>query len=107
MSASEVATIGAVVMVLVQIIKRAVPRDDWGVYIAGGVSFIVVLLYISSAAQFPPVRTDLWALFAGWVSVFAGAAGLHAVANVATSEAGKRRERVRKVREAGDVREVA
>lgn len=107
MNASEVVTIGATVMVLTQIVKRAVPHDGYSIYIAGGVSLLAVLIWVVSGINFPPARTDLWAIFSGWVSVFATAAGLHSAANVATSELAKRRERIRKVREAGELREAA
>lgn len=96
MTAYEVATIGATVMVLVQILKRALPGEGYGIYIAGAVSLVCVVIYIASAAQFPPARTDIWALFTGWVSVFATASGLHAVANVPATRA----ERIRKVKAA-------
>lgn len=100
MTAYEVAAIGAVVMTLSQIIKRALPGEGYGIYIAGGISLICVLAYVASAAQFPPNRTDIWALFSGWVTVFATASGLHSLANVPATRA----ERVRKVLEAGDLR---
>jgi hypothetical protein len=95
MSAAEIAAIGAVVMTLTQILKRAVPGEGYGIYLAGGTSLVCVLVYVASAAEFPPNRTDLWTLFSGWVTVFATAAGLHSVANVPTTRA----ERVRRVRE--------
>lgn len=93
MTASEVATIGAVVTVLVQIVKRAAPDDEggYGIYIAGAVSFLAVLLWVLSGATFPPNRTDLWAIFSGFVSVFATASGLHAISTTSTTSPPRRR----------------
>lgn len=92
MTAAEVATIGATVMVLVQILKKAIPGEGYGVYIAGGVSLVSVLLYVASGSVWPPDRTDIWATFAGFVAVFATAAGLHSISTTATVSSPRRRK---------------
>lgn len=94
MTAAEVATIGAVVTTLTQIIKQTPlgAREGWGIYIAGVVSLLCVLAWVASATYWPPARTDLWALFSGWVTVFATAAGIHSISTHVT--------RVRKVKDA-------
>jgi len=87
MDATAVATIGGVVMVLTQIFKRALPGDwdAWGPHIAAILALGGVALWVYSAPTFPPQRTDTWAIFAGWVSVFATAVGLYQSAKMVTA----------------------
>lgn len=91
MTAAEVATIGAVVLTLTQILKKALPGEGYGIYIAGGVSLIAVLLFVASGSVWPPDRTDIWSTFAGFVAVFATAAGLHSISTTATVSTRKSR----------------
>jgi hypothetical protein len=95
MDAAAVATIGSVVMVLVQIVKRATPDrySACGVQICAALSIVGVLLWVVSAPVFPPARTDLFTLFAGWISVFATATGLYKSAQMATTGAERLRSR--------------
>ena len=101
MNASEVATVGAMVTVLTQILKRALPGEGYSVYIAGAASLLVVGVWVVSGSQWPPARVDLWALFSGWLAVFATAAGIHGISTIPTRAADLKRERVRRVRDAG------
>lgn len=95
MDATAVATIGGVVMVLTQIVKRALPGDwdAWGPHIAAVLALLGVCIWVYSAPTFPPQRTDTWAIFAGWVSVFATAVGLYQSAKMVTAP-GERAGRV-------------
>ena len=85
MTAAEVATIGATVTVLVQILKKAIPGEGYGIYLAGGVSLAATLVYIASGTIWPPERTDIWSMFAGFVAVFATSAGLYSISTTPTT----------------------
>lgn len=87
MDASAVATIGAVVMTLTQIVKRALPGnwDACGTLIAAVLAMMGVLLWVASAPDFPPERTSIFPIFAAWVSIFATATGLYESAKLVTA----------------------
>lgn len=87
MDAAAVATVGALTTAVVQILKRSLP-GDWDCYgplFAAVVSLLGVLLWVYSAPQFPPARTDVWPIAAGWVSVFATSVGVYQTVKMATS----------------------
>lgn len=89
MDAAAVATIGALTTAVVQIIKRSLP-GDWDCYgplFAAIVSLLGVLLWVYSAPQFPPARTDVWPIAAGWVSVFTSSVGVYQTVKMATAPA--------------------
>lgn len=85
MDAQAVATVGAVVTVLTQVLKKALPGERLGPYVAGAVSFVCVLLWVVSDASWPPKQTDIWSIFSGWVAVFATSAGIYSLSNIPTS----------------------
>ena len=89
MDAAAVATIGALTTAVVQIIKRSLP-GDWDCYgplFAAIVSLLGVLLWVYSAPQFPPARTYVWPIAAGWVSVFTSSVGVYQTVKMATAPA--------------------
>ena len=87
MDAAAVATIGALVTTLTQIVKRSLPGDwdPYGPLIAAVLSILGVSLWVYSAPTFPPQRTDVWAIGAGWVAVFATAVGIYQSVKMATA----------------------
>lgn len=89
MDAQAVATIGASVAILTQIIKRSVPGDidAHGPLIAAVLALLGVALWVYSAPVFPPARTDAWTIGAGWVSVFASAVGVYESVKMVTRTA--------------------
>jgi hypothetical protein len=89
MDAAAVATIGALTTTLCQIIKRSLPGDwdKYGPLFAAEISLAGVVLWVYSAPVFPPARTDVWTLAAGWVAVFATSAGIYETAKMATHKA--------------------
>lgn len=95
MDAAAVATIGALVTTLTQITKRSLPGDFdcWGPLIAATYSLLGVLLWVVSAPSFPPLRTDIWAIGAGWVSVFSTAVGIFQTVKMVTATGGQNQER--------------
>jgi hypothetical protein len=86
MDATAVATIGALVTTLSQIVKRSIPgnADAYGPLIAAVLSAGGVALWVYSAPTFPPERTDVWAIGAGWVAVFAASVGIYESVKMAT-----------------------
>jgi hypothetical protein len=76
MSAESIVAISAAVTALVQLTKWAGLKDQWGPVIVIVFSGIGVALWLSSQPMWPPVRTDTWQIFAGWVAVSLSAAGV-------------------------------
>lgn len=89
MDAAAVATIGALVTTLSQIVKRSLPGnwDAYGPLIAAFLSLVGVALWVYSAPTFPPARTDIWAIGAGWVAVFSSSVGIYESVKMATHAA--------------------
>ena len=90
MTPTDIATIGATVTVLVQIAKRALPGEGYGVYLAGLFSLLATLLWVVSADGYPPGRVEVWSIFAGFVTVFSTAAGIYSVATMPTASPPRR-----------------
>lgn len=84
-TSEDAIAIAATVTILTQIIKRILPSDGGGPYIAGILSFIAVILWVISAPVFPPERTQIYSIFANWVSVYATSVGIYATSTMATS----------------------
>ena len=80
----------ATVTVLVQIAKRALPGEGYGVYLAGLFSLLATLLWVVSADGYPPGRVEVWSIFAGFVTVFSTAAGIYSVATMPTASPPRR-----------------
>jgi hypothetical protein len=76
MSAESIVAISAAVTALVQLTKWAGLRDQWGPVIVILFSGIGVAIWLASQPAWPPVRTDIWAIFAGWISVALSSAGI-------------------------------
>lgn len=89
MTAAEVATISVVVTAIVQVLKKALPGSGYGIYLAAIVSLVAVAAWVASGVTWPPARTDLWAFFSGWASVFATAAGVYSISTTQTNGAGR------------------
>lgn len=87
MDAAAVATIGALVTALCQVVKRTAPGniDAYGPLIAAVLSAVGVTLWVVSAPTFPPARTDIWTIGVGWVAVFTSAVGIYETVKMATS----------------------
>jgi uncharacterized membrane protein len=87
MDAAAVATIGALVTALCQVVKRTVPGniDAYGPLIAAVLAAIGVTLWVVSAPVFPPARTDIWTIGAGWVAVFTSSVGIYETVKMVTS----------------------
>jgi hypothetical protein len=87
MDAAAVAAIGAMVSTLTQVTKRSLPGDwdRFGPLIAALISAAGVALWVYSAPTFPPARTDVWTIGAGWVAVFSSAVGIYEVVKMATN----------------------
>lgn len=72
--------IGTAVMLLVEISKTLMTpyhAKRLGPYLALAFSFAATLVYVISAPVFPPMRTDLWAIFMGWLMVLATSVGVY------------------------------
>jgi hypothetical protein len=76
MTADAIVAISAAVVACVQLIKWAGLRDSWGPIAVIGFSGLGVLIWLAGAPVWPPVRTDTWPIFAGWVAVALSAAGV-------------------------------
>lgn len=72
--------IGSAVAVMVEISKTLMPKDKaktFGPYLVLAFSLIATTIYVLSMPQFPPMRTDLWALFMGWLTTTVTAIGTY------------------------------
>lgn len=72
--------IGAAVMLLVQVSKTMMPKEmakSAAPYLALVFSLLATVVYVISMPMFPPSRLDIWALFMGWLMVFATATGVY------------------------------
>lgn len=80
MDAQDVLTIGATAALLVQFAKWALakrdPEGSHGPLLSIVVSALGVAVWALSRPVLP-VRTDAWALFAGWAAVLATSAGVY------------------------------
>lgn len=72
--------IGTAISLLVEISKTMMPEDKakrLGPYLVLAYSLVATLVYVVSMPVFPPMRTDIWALFMGWLTVAATAIGVY------------------------------
>lgn len=83
MNAEAIATLGALVVVLTQITKRLLPGEGWGPYAALCWSIVGVMLWCVSQPILP-MRTDIFTIFAGLVSVTATAMGIYSASGMVT-----------------------
>jgi hypothetical protein len=76
MNADAVVAISAAVTACVQLVKWAGLPDRLGPIVVIVFSGVGVMIWLFSQAIWPPARTDTWVIFAGWVSVALGSAGI-------------------------------
>lgn len=72
--------IGAAVTLMVEIAKTLMPPSHakkLGPYLALAFSLMATVVYVVSAPTFPPLRTDIWSLFLGWLEVLAVSVGVY------------------------------
>lgn len=80
------AAIGLAVTILTEVSKTLMPSDTakrLAPYLALVFSFLATVVYVLSMPTFPPLRTDLWALFMGWLTVYVTAVGAYHTAKLA------------------------
>lgn len=75
-SAEEIVTLSASVVALTQLFKWGGVSGKWGPLLVMGLSAIGVYIYALSKVPALSV-TDLWSLFATWVTVVTSAAGVY------------------------------
>lgn len=75
MNAENIVAVSAAVVALVQLVKWAGLPDRWGPLIVIAFSGLGTFIWLGSSATWPPVRTDIWPLFTGWVTVTLTSAG--------------------------------
>ena len=76
MSAEAIITISAAVVALTQLAKWAKLPDRLGPLAVILLAGVGVMVWLFSQETWPPVRTDTWNIFAGWVAVATSAAGV-------------------------------
>lgn len=76
MTAEAIVAVSAAVVAFVQLIKWAGMKDSYGPIVVIGFSGVGVVIWLISQATFPPMRTDTWDIFAGWIAVALSAAGV-------------------------------
>lgn len=82
----NLAVIGTLVMTSTQLLKRIIPGDGYGPYIAAVMSFIGVIVWMLSNATVPLTDPSTWfPVLAAWVAVWQIAAGSYGVANMVTN----------------------
>lgn len=72
--------VGAAVAVMVEISKSLMPASQakrLGPYLVLAFSLIATVVYVVSMPVFPPMRTDTWALFMGWLTTTVTAIGTY------------------------------
>lgn len=78
--------IGAIVMSLTQLIKRLLPGDGKGPYIAAATSLVCVLIWTVSNSPVPLTDPSMWfPVLAAWVAVWQIAGGVYGAANMVTN----------------------
>lgn len=84
--------IGAAVAVMVEIAKSLMPAVQarrFGPYLVLAFSLIATCVYVVSMPVFPPLRTDLWGLFMGWLTTTVTAIGTYHGAKLTIKAAGR------------------
>jgi hypothetical protein len=76
MSAEAIVAISAAVVACTQLSKWAKLPDHLGPIAVILLSGVGVGIWLASQTVWPPVRTDIWPIFAGWVAVALSAAGV-------------------------------
>lgn len=76
MTADAIVAISAAVVACTQLTKWAGLRDSWGPLVVIGFSGAGVVVWLFSQNTWPPLRTDTWSIFAGWLSVALSSAGV-------------------------------
>jgi hypothetical protein len=75
-TAEAIVAISAAVVAITQLAKWAKLPDHWGPLAVILLSGVGVSVWLFSQQTWPPVRTDTWEIFAGWVAVALSAAGV-------------------------------
>jgi hypothetical protein len=76
MTAEAIVAISAAVVAITQLAKWAKLPDHWGPLAVILLAGLGVGIWLFSQQTWPPVRTDTWEIFAGWVAVALSAAGV-------------------------------
>src|SRR5688500_1073290 len=85
MSAQAIVAISAAVVAFVQLIKWAGLKDHWGPIVVILFSGVGVGIWLFSQQQWPPMRTQVWDIFAGWIAVALAAAGVFGFTRAAST----------------------
>lgn len=76
MSAEAIVSISAAVVAITQLLKWAKLPDHWGPIAVILLAGVGVGIWLFSQTVWPPERTQVWEIFAGWVAVALSAAGV-------------------------------
>lgn len=86
MDAAAILAIGSLVTALTQITKRVWPgdMDEWGPLFAVLWSCVAVALWLWSQPEWPPRRTDSFAIAVGLAGILLSATGVYGIATMTT-----------------------